>query len=78
MTCQHPRQYWIEAQKLSGNSITFCSCIVGGTKVERNPTKREIVVMWVKDAMAGLGLMLFMVSAFVLASGAHQAISLSV
>lgn len=27
--------------------------------------------MWIKDAAAGAGLMLFMVSAFVLASGAH-------
>lgn len=27
--------------------------------------------MWIKDAMAGAGLILFMVSAFVLASGAH-------
>ena len=27
--------------------------------------------MWIKDAAAGAGLILFMVSAFVLASGAH-------
>jgi hypothetical protein len=27
--------------------------------------------MWLKDAAAGAGLILFMVSAFVLASGAH-------
>ena len=27
--------------------------------------------MWAKDAAAGAGLILFMVSAFVLASGAH-------
>ena len=27
--------------------------------------------MWIKDAMAGAGLILFMTSAFVLASGAH-------
>ena len=32
---------------------------------------REIGIMWIKDAMAGFGLILFMVSAFVLASGAH-------
>ena len=27
--------------------------------------------MWIKDAAAGVGLILFMVSSFVLASGAH-------
>ena len=31
--------------------------------------------MWIKDAAAGAGLILFMVSAFVLASGAHIALS---
>ncbi len=31
--------------------------------------------MWIKDAAAGAGLILFMVSAFVLASGAHAVIS---
>jgi len=51
--------------------ITICSCESFGTKVEQTPTQREIVVMWIKDAAAGAGLMLFMVSAFVLASGAH-------
>jgi hypothetical protein len=31
--------------------------------------------MWVKDAAAGGGLILFMVSAFVLASGAHAVLN---
>ncbi len=31
--------------------------------------------MWVKDAAAAAGLVLFMVSAFVLASGAHAALN---
>ena len=31
--------------------------------------------MWAKDAAAGAGLILFMVSAFVLASGAHAVLS---
>ena len=31
--------------------------------------------MWVKDAAAGAGLILFMVSAFVLASGAHAVLN---
>jgi hypothetical protein len=31
--------------------------------------------MWIRDAMAGVGLILFMVSAFVLASGAHAVLS---
>ena len=41
------------------------------------PQKREIRTMWIKDAMAGAGLVLFMVSAFVLASGAHAVLSLT-
>jgi hypothetical protein len=31
--------------------------------------------MWIKDAMAGVGLILFMVSAFVLASGCHAVLN---
>ena len=31
--------------------------------------------MWIKDGVAGAGLIIFMVSAFVLASGAHAIIS---
>ena len=71
---RHPR-YWTAAVECHGNSITVCSCIPIGTKVEQNPTKQEIVVMWIKDAAAGAGLVLFMVSAFLLASGAHAALS---
>ena len=55
--------------------IMFCSCVLDGTKVEQNPTKREIMVMWIKDAAAGAGLILFMVSSFVLASGAHAVVT---
>ena len=33
--------------------------------------------MWIKDAAAGAGLILFMVSAFVLASGAHVVLQTS-
>ena len=32
-------------------------------------------MMWAKDAAAGAGLILFMVSAFVLASGAHAVLN---
>ncbi|MDB5739504.1 MAG: hypothetical protein JWP16_544 [Alphaproteobacteria bacterium] len=71
MTYQRNSRYWIQAAKVSGNSVTFCSCILDGTQVEQNPTKRETTVMWIKDAAAGAGLLLFMVSAFVLASGAQ-------
>jgi hypothetical protein len=46
-----------------------------GTKLEQIPTKREIVIMWARDAAAGAGLIFFMVSAFVLASGAHAVLS---
>jgi hypothetical protein len=64
-------RYWIEATRISGNSITFCSCILDGTQVEQTSSKREMVTMWAKDIAASAGLILFMVSAFVLASGAH-------
>lgn len=71
MTYQRDPRYWTEAVAYRGNSITFCSCVPKGTKVEQSPTKRENVIMWAKDAAAGAGLILFMVTAFVLASGAH-------
>ena len=71
MTYERDPHYWTGASAYHGNSITFCSCIPVGTKLEQNPTKREIVIMWARDAAAGAGLVLFMVSAFVLASGAH-------
>ena len=57
------------------NSITFCSCILPRTEIEQNPTKREITIMWIKDGVAGAGLVIFMVSAFVLASGAGALLS---
>ena len=67
---RHPL-YWSNASRVQGNLITFCSCVQDGTKLEQNSTKRETAIMWIKDAAAGAGLILFMVSAFVLASGAH-------
>ena len=75
MSYQRNPHYWTSAVEFHGNSITICSCVPVGTKVEQNPTKREIMVMWIKDLAAGAGLVLFMVSAFVLASGAHAAMS---
>jgi hypothetical protein len=56
-------------------SITFCSCAPCRTELEQIPTQREIAVMWIKDAAAGAGLIVFMVSSFVLASGAHAVLS---
>ncbi len=32
--------------------------------------------MWLKDAVAGAGLIIFMVSSFALASGAHAALAI--
>jgi hypothetical protein len=58
---------WVE---IHGNLITFCSCNPPGTELERTSNERETTAMWLKDAAAGLGIVLFMVSAFVLASGA--------
>jgi hypothetical protein len=71
MSFQRHPLYWSHATKVSGNSVTFCSCVLDGTKVEQKSTKRETTIMWIKDAAAGAGLILFMVSAFVLAGGAH-------
>lgn len=75
MSFQRDPSYWTHAARIQGNMVTFCSCVLDGTKVEQNPTKREIVVMWLKDAAAGAGLVLFMVTSFVLASGAHAALN---
>jgi hypothetical protein len=63
--------YWSNATRIHGDLVTFCSCVLDGTKLEQNSTKREMAIMWIKDAAAGAGLILFMVSAFVLTSGAH-------
>jgi hypothetical protein len=46
------------------------------TKLEQTSNKRESVVMWIKDAAAGAGLIIFMVSSFVLASGAHAVMAI--
>jgi hypothetical protein len=75
VTYERDPHYWTDAAAYHGNSITFCSCIPVRTKLEQNPTKREIVIMWARDAAAGAGLILFMVSAFVLASGAHAVLN---
>jgi hypothetical protein len=61
-------------------TITFCSCVSNGTELEQNSTNREIAVMWIRaiwirDALAGAGLIIFMVSCFALASGAHAILS---
>jgi hypothetical protein len=71
MSYERDRRYWIQGSRVTGNSITFCSCVLSGTQVEQTSSKRETVIMWAKDIAASAGLILFMVSAFVLASGAH-------
>jgi hypothetical protein len=71
MSYQRDPKLWAQGVEYNGNSIMICSCVPRETKLEQIPTKREIVIMWAKDAAAGAGLILFMVSAFVLASGAH-------
>jgi hypothetical protein len=53
--------------------ILFCSCISTRTKVEQKDQIREATIMWLKDAVAGAGLLVFMVSSFVLASGGAHA-----
>jgi len=71
MSYERGHRYWIQATRITGNSITFCSCVLDGTQVEQTSSERENVIMWAKDIAASAGLILFMVSAFVLASGAH-------
>ena len=70
MSYQRDPRTWIQTETYGGNSITFCSCILCGTQVEQTPSKREMAVMWIKEAASGAGLVIFMVSAFVLAGGA--------
>ncbi len=53
-------------------SITFCSCAPCRTELEQIPTQREIAVMWIKDAAAGAGLIVFVISSFLLATGAQH------
>jgi len=69
----HPH-FFTRATRIRGNSVTFCSCVLDGTQVEQTSPERETRRMWFKDAAAGAGLILFMVSAFVLASGAQALI----
>lgn len=71
MSYQRDPIYWSNATHVQGNTVTFCSCILDGTKLEQTSSKRETTIMWIKDAAAGAGLILFMVSAFVFSSGAH-------
>jgi hypothetical protein len=58
------------------NSITFCSCILCRTELEQSPTKREVIMLWAKDAAAGFGLVIFITASFVLAQGAHGLLKL--
>jgi hypothetical protein len=58
------------------NSVLFCSCAPMRTKLEQTSKKREIAVMWIKDAAAGAGLIIFMISSFALASGAHAVLAI--
>jgi len=57
------------------DSITFCSCQPCRTELEQIPTQREVQIMWIKDAAAGAGLIIFMVSSFFVAGLAHVVLS---
>ena len=57
-------------------SIPFCSCMPCRTELEQIPTKREVVMMWAKDAAAGIGLVMFIAASFFLAQGAHGLLKL--
>lgn len=70
----YPETRFSRIQK--ANSITFCSCIPCRTELEQIPTEREVRIMWMKDAAAGAGLIIFMVSSFALASGASSLLNL--
>lgn len=69
----HP-QFFTRATRIRGNAITFCSCVVMRTHVEQTSNERERRNMWLKDAAAGAGLVIFMVSVLVLTSGAQALI----
>jgi hypothetical protein len=60
---------------LEVSSITLCSCVPCRTKLEQNRSKRETIMVWAKDAVAGVGLVLFMAASFVLANGAQGLLS---
>lgn len=70
----YPDPRFATAQKT--NPVTFCSCIPCRTELEQIPTQREVRIMWMKDAAAGAGLIIFMVSSFALASGASSLLTL--
>jgi len=70
----YQRTSFISAEKVS--SITFCSCMPCRTEIEQIPTKREVIMLWAKDAAAGFGLVAFMGASFALASGMHGLLTL--
>jgi hypothetical protein len=66
----------IYAPRYDVNSVLFCSCAPMRTKIEQTSKKREVAAMWIKDAAAGAGLIIFMISSFALASGAHAVLAI--
>jgi hypothetical protein len=58
-----------------GRLVTFCSCNLMGTELEQISRKREMIMLWAKDAAAGIGLVVFMAASFLFASGAHSLLS---
>ena len=66
----YPQPQFLRAK--TANMITFCSCTPCRTELEHTPTQRESAIMWLKDAAAGAGLIIFMASSFVLAGGAQS------
>jgi hypothetical protein len=59
-----------------GQLITFCSCNLIRTEIEQISRKREMIMLWAKDAAAGVGLVVFMAAAFAVANGAQNFLSL--
>jgi hypothetical protein len=57
------------------HSVTICSCIPFGTELEQIRAKREAMMLWAKDAVAGVGLVLFMAGAFLLTGSAQSLLS---
>jgi hypothetical protein len=60
---------------IQANLVTFCSCVSCRTEIEQTRSKRETIMVWAKDAVAGVGLVLFMAASFVLANGAQGLLS---
>ena len=74
MSYPQPRFYRSEGHQKE-QLITFCSCQPCRTELEQIPTQREMTIMWLKDAAAGLSLVVFLASAYLIVPAAQMLLS---